>query len=204
MFCFIKVRASQENTEVLRRLIFQLDGLIECACWGRPLGSTQLWARHLAVIRRINSIADSMIIRKVSIIFYLSIQITLQLLEAPEHLMSVIWKSMFIATALYYVHLKEFFHCRFWVLTKFGLVDFSSGTQLYFFAAFWGREKKKIFLVQESPWKLWCVLNPIRPALRRIWYWFYSLKKAGEEFFICVPFWKSSNAFLRLTKLRRL
>ncbi|XP_073997670.1 F-box only protein 32 isoform X1 [Rhodnius prolixus] len=59
-----QIRASQENTEVLRRLIFQLDGLIECACWGRPLGSTQLWARHLAVIRRINSIADSMIIRK--------------------------------------------------------------------------------------------------------------------------------------------
>uniref|UniRef100_A0A146L5W0 F-box only protein 25 n=3 Tax=Lygus hesperus TaxID=30085 RepID=A0A146L5W0_LYGHE len=58
-----QVRMRQENTDVLRKLIVQLRSLVDCACWGRPIGSTQLWQSHLAVIHRITHIADNLVIQ---------------------------------------------------------------------------------------------------------------------------------------------
>ncbi|BES97734.1 F-box protein [Nesidiocoris tenuis] len=59
----LQVRMRQENTDVLRKLIVQLRSLVDCACWGRPIGSTQLWQSHLAVIHRITHIADNLVIQ---------------------------------------------------------------------------------------------------------------------------------------------
>jgi len=52
------VSTRQENIQVLRGLLEQLKEVVECACWGRPLGSTKLWEAHLRTIDRITSIAS--------------------------------------------------------------------------------------------------------------------------------------------------
>ncbi|XP_014243369.1 F-box only protein 25 [Cimex lectularius] len=59
-----QVRESQENVAVLRKLISQLRGLVDIACWGRPLGSTQLWQHHLAAIHRITHISNNLMIQQ--------------------------------------------------------------------------------------------------------------------------------------------
>lgn len=54
---------------MLDRLLSQLREVVECACWGRPLGSTILWEQHLNTINRIHEIADQIEIRQVIVIF---------------------------------------------------------------------------------------------------------------------------------------
>jgi len=54
---------------MLDRLLGQLREVVECACWGRPLGSTILWEQHLITINRIHEIADQIEIRQVRFIF---------------------------------------------------------------------------------------------------------------------------------------
>lgn len=50
---------------MLRKLLTELRAMIDCACWGRPLGSTRLWEQHLQSIDRILSIANTIEIREV-------------------------------------------------------------------------------------------------------------------------------------------
>lgn len=50
---------------MLDRLLGQLREVVECACWGRPLGSTILWEQHLNTINRIHEIADRIEIHQV-------------------------------------------------------------------------------------------------------------------------------------------
>lgn len=64
----VAVSASQQNIHLLHKLLRQLRVMIDCACWGRPLGSTQLWENHLVTINRILSIANTIQIREVSLL----------------------------------------------------------------------------------------------------------------------------------------
>jgi F-box protein 25/32 len=50
---------------MLNKLLHQLRVMVDCACWGRPLGSTLLWEQHLRTINRILSIANHIQIREV-------------------------------------------------------------------------------------------------------------------------------------------
>lgn len=59
-----QVSASQQNIHLLNKLLRQLRAMIDCACWGRPLGSTQLWENHLVTINRILAIANRIQIRE--------------------------------------------------------------------------------------------------------------------------------------------
>lgn len=59
-----QVSASQQNIHMLNKLLQQLRMMIDCACWGRPLGSTLLWEQHLRTINRILSIANCIEIRE--------------------------------------------------------------------------------------------------------------------------------------------
>ncbi|XP_060861713.1 F-box only protein 32 isoform X1 [Metopolophium dirhodum] len=59
-----QVSQSQQNKHMLDRLLGQLREVVECACWGRPLGSTILWEQHLTTINRIHEIADQIEIRQ--------------------------------------------------------------------------------------------------------------------------------------------
>ncbi|KAL1129242.1 hypothetical protein AAG570_013771, partial [Ranatra chinensis] len=52
------VSTSQQNPQLLRKLLLQLRALVDCTCWGRPIGSTQLWRNHLATINRVITIAN--------------------------------------------------------------------------------------------------------------------------------------------------
>uniref|UniRef100_A0A8D8TZ18 F-box only protein 25 n=1 Tax=Cacopsylla melanoneura TaxID=428564 RepID=A0A8D8TZ18_9HEMI len=59
-----QVSHSQQNIHTLHNLLRQLKVMIDCACWGKPLGSTQLWENHLVTINRILSIANRIQIRE--------------------------------------------------------------------------------------------------------------------------------------------
>ncbi|KAI5697758.1 hypothetical protein M8J75_015213 [Diaphorina citri] len=59
-----QVSHSQQNIHTLNNLLRQLKVMIDCACWGKPLGSTQLWENHLVTINRILSIANRIQIRE--------------------------------------------------------------------------------------------------------------------------------------------
>ncbi|KAG8233514.1 hypothetical protein J437_LFUL011675 [Ladona fulva] len=61
-----QVSASQQNIHLLRGLLTQLRLMREdcTSCWGRPLGSTTLWERHLSTINRILNIAARIQIRE--------------------------------------------------------------------------------------------------------------------------------------------
>ncbi|RZF39570.1 hypothetical protein LSTR_LSTR001091 [Laodelphax striatellus] len=59
-----QVSASQQNIHLLNKLLRQVQMMIDCACWGRPLGSSQLWENHLATINRILAIANRIQIRE--------------------------------------------------------------------------------------------------------------------------------------------
>lgn len=69
--CFFTstVSISQQNIHLLNKLLDQLRIMINCACWGHPLGSTQLWENHLNTINRIVEIANSIHIREVNFYF---------------------------------------------------------------------------------------------------------------------------------------
>lgn len=60
-----QVSVSQQNIHMLNKLLGQLRVMIDCACWGRPLGSTLLWESHLRTINRILTIASRIQIREV-------------------------------------------------------------------------------------------------------------------------------------------
>ncbi|XP_026686124.1 F-box only protein 25, partial [Diaphorina citri] len=62
-----QVSHSQQNIHTLNNLLRQLKVMIDCACWGKPLGSTQLWENHLVTINRILSIANRIQIREVKL-----------------------------------------------------------------------------------------------------------------------------------------
>jgi len=66
---------------MLDRLLGQLREVVECACWGRPLGSTILWEQHLNTINRINEIADRIEIRQVISILIVKIFVCYHLLH---------------------------------------------------------------------------------------------------------------------------
>lgn len=54
-----QVSVSQQNIHTLNKLLDDLrKTLLEYYCWGRPLGSTVLWAQHLRTIDRIHAIAN--------------------------------------------------------------------------------------------------------------------------------------------------
>ncbi|KAK6634175.1 hypothetical protein RUM44_004783 [Polyplax serrata] len=59
-----QVSVSQQNIHMLNKLLGQLRVMIDCACWGRPLGSTLLWESHLRTINRILTIASRIQIRE--------------------------------------------------------------------------------------------------------------------------------------------
>lgn len=60
-----QVSVSQQNIHMLNKLLSQLRIMIDCACWGRPLGSTLLWESHLRTINRILTIASQIQINEV-------------------------------------------------------------------------------------------------------------------------------------------
>ncbi|EEB19306.1 F-box only protein, putative [Pediculus humanus corporis] len=59
-----QVSISQQNIHMLNKLLNQLRVMIDCACWGRPLGSTLLWESHLRTINRILTIANGIVINE--------------------------------------------------------------------------------------------------------------------------------------------
>lgn len=61
---------------VLRGLALQLQHIVyqeNQKCWGKPLGSTNLWQEHVETIKRIQRLANQLEIKEV-----LKIQLTLQ------------------------------------------------------------------------------------------------------------------------------
>jgi hypothetical protein len=89
---------SQQNPQVLRKLMLQLEALVECAVWGRPLGSTTLWQNNLATINRIITLANRLQIQQVSnstdfIIFNLQTTLTLKPLNIGIYLKSSQWRT---------------------------------------------------------------------------------------------------------------
>lgn len=62
-----QVNESQQNLNVLRAMVLQLKELIlleEKKCWGKPLGSPNLWQSHVETITRIEGIANGISIRE--------------------------------------------------------------------------------------------------------------------------------------------
>lgn len=68
-----QVSASQQNIHMLNKLLRQLRVMIDCACWGRPLGSTLLWESHLRTINRILTIANRIQINEVRLGCFMSL-----------------------------------------------------------------------------------------------------------------------------------
>lgn len=67
-FCFT-VNDSQQNINVLRGLALQLQHIVyqeNQKCWGKPLGSTNLWQEHVETIKRIQTVASQIEIKEVS------------------------------------------------------------------------------------------------------------------------------------------
>uniref|UniRef100_A0A2R5LE02 Putative f-box n=1 Tax=Ornithodoros turicata TaxID=34597 RepID=A0A2R5LE02_9ACAR len=59
-----QVANSQQNIHVLQLLLQDMEQTLrKYQCWGRPLGSTQLWAQHQRTLQRIVSIRRSIQIR---------------------------------------------------------------------------------------------------------------------------------------------
>ncbi len=57
----LHVSDSQQNINILRGLVEQLKQLVDQEsqkCWGKPLGSQNLWENHLQTIERIQNIAS--------------------------------------------------------------------------------------------------------------------------------------------------
>jgi F-box protein 25/32 len=68
----IHVSDSQQNINVLRSLVEELRLLIDQEnqkCWGKPLGSQNLWERHVQTIQRIQDIANQIQIKEVNMKF---------------------------------------------------------------------------------------------------------------------------------------
>lgn len=66
IFCVPTVASNQQNVHVLHTLLDDLKKMINnYYCWGRPLGSTQLWEQHLQTLEKICQKAASIQIKQV-------------------------------------------------------------------------------------------------------------------------------------------
>lgn len=68
--CFVtlSVSDSQQNINILRGLAMQLQKIVnqeEQKCWGKPLGSENLWKGHVETIQRIQQMATQIKIKEV-------------------------------------------------------------------------------------------------------------------------------------------
>lgn len=68
--CFVTllVSDSQQNINILRGLAMQLQKIVnqeEQKCWGKPLGSENLWKGHVETIQRIQQMATQIKIKEV-------------------------------------------------------------------------------------------------------------------------------------------
>lgn len=60
------VNDSQQHINVLRGLALQLQNIVyqeNQKCWGKPLGSTNLWQEHVETIKRIQTVASQIAIK---------------------------------------------------------------------------------------------------------------------------------------------
>lgn len=67
--CFFAVSNSQQNINVLRGLVMQLQKIVNLEnqkCWGKPLGSEILWKGHVETIQRIQKMATQIQIEEVT------------------------------------------------------------------------------------------------------------------------------------------
>lgn len=69
-YIYCLVWSQGESPETVRHLEAQARSLVDCACWGRPLGSSQLWKENLEIIQRVSSLANSFIIAQVWTKYY--------------------------------------------------------------------------------------------------------------------------------------
>lgn len=63
------VSDSQQHINVLRGLSLQLQHIVyqeNQKCWGKPLGSSNLWQEHVETIKRIQQLANQIEIKEVS------------------------------------------------------------------------------------------------------------------------------------------
>lgn len=70
----IPVSDSQQHLNVLRGLALQLQHIVyqeNQKCWGKPLGSSNLWQEHVETIKRIQEVANQIEIREVCYMIYL-------------------------------------------------------------------------------------------------------------------------------------
>ncbi|XP_054734290.1 F-box only protein 32 [Anastrepha obliqua] len=61
------VNDSQQHLNVLRGLVIQLQDIVSQEsqkCWGKPLGSTNLWQEHIETIKRIQTVASQIEIKE--------------------------------------------------------------------------------------------------------------------------------------------
>ena len=66
--CPFPVSDSQQNINVLRGLAMQLQKIVNQEnqkCWGKPLGSQNLWKGHVETIQRIQEMASQIQIKEV-------------------------------------------------------------------------------------------------------------------------------------------
>lgn len=73
-----QVYDSQQNLNILRNLALQLKHIVDQEnqkCWGKPLGSQNLWKRHVETIQRIQLLAKEI---QISEVCYMSEQKNLQ------------------------------------------------------------------------------------------------------------------------------
>uniref|UniRef100_T1IW22 F-box domain-containing protein n=1 Tax=Strigamia maritima TaxID=126957 RepID=T1IW22_STRMM len=76
-----QVSDNKTNIHILQKLLSDLQKtLFEYYCWGRPLGSTQLWEHHRQTIHRIDSIAKCIVIKEPADSIYPKLQ------DLPEEL----------------------------------------------------------------------------------------------------------------------
>lgn len=69
----LSVNDSQQHLNVLRGLVIQLQEIVfqeSQKCWGKPLGSTNLWQEHIETIKRIQNVASQLEIKEVSTCIY--------------------------------------------------------------------------------------------------------------------------------------
>lgn len=69
LYFHIPVKDSQQHLNVLRGLALQLQHIVyqeNQKCWGKPLGSTNLWQEHVETIKRIQRLANQIEIKEVN------------------------------------------------------------------------------------------------------------------------------------------
>lgn len=90
----VPVKDSQQHLNVLRGLALQLQDIVyqeNQKCWGKPLGSTNLWQENVETIKRIQRLVNQIEIQEVNCI---AIIILLFLFKT-------------ITTTLYIIHTKN-------------------------------------------------------------------------------------------------